>query len=130
MTVLSFLITAKDLNSIETNLSRFFCCVENDSSAVSVVKVTLIGGSGNLVKIRSGKRGFISRKQHFAYREALKVVYISAIFPWRSWNSPIGFPNCFRSCAYGMATSQAACMRPTGPPESTNRSRFKPDMRT
>lgn len=77
MTVLSFFITSKDLNSIETNLSRFFSCVENDSSAVGVVEVTLIGGSGNLVKIRSEKRGFVSRKPNFCLpRGAQSCVHI------------------------------------------------------
>ena len=36
-----------------------------------------------------------------AYVRALayaSLVYMSAIFPWMSWNSPMRFPNCFLSC--------------------------------
>ena len=73
-----------------------------------------------------------------------------ASFPCMSWNVPIFSPNCFRSCVYSSAWSNAACMilspwrqsfltrlrlanaaaYPRGPPLSTSLSRSRPDMST
>mmetsp|Transcript_7694 Transcript_7694/g.17540 ORF Transcript_7694/g.17540 Transcript_7694/m.17540 type:complete len:266 (-) Transcript_7694:569-1366(-) len=55
---------------------------------------------------------------------------MSASFACTSCISPIGLPNCLRSRTYGRVTSRHACMIPIGPPESTRRSRSRPDMRT
>jgi hypothetical protein len=54
--------------------------------------------------------------------QAIMVEYMSAILPCMSWNSPIGWPNCLRSCMYGTTASMQACMMPSGPPDSTVRS--------
>jgi hypothetical protein len=48
--------------------------------------------------------------------------YMSASLPCMSWNSPIAWPNCLRSCTKGSTTSMQAAMMPSGPPESTARS--------
>ena len=58
------------------------------------------------------------------------VVYMSASLPCMSWNSPIGWPNCLRSWMYGTATSMQAAMMPSGPPESTARSKSSPLIST
>ena len=47
---------------------------------------------------------------------------MSATLPCISWNSPIDWPNCFRSWMKGSTTSMHAAMMPSGPPESTARS--------
>src|ERR1051326_8057185 len=38
---------------------------------------------------------------------------MSASFHWIAWNSPIGFPNCFRSRAYFRLASRDPCAIPT-----------------
>ena len=52
---------------------------------------------------------------------------MSASLPCMSWNSPIDWLNCLRSCAYGITTSSAAAISPPADrqraPRARNRAR-------
>ena len=64
-----------------------------------------------------------ARATEYTYaRLALRSAYISAIFACISWNVPIGWSNCLRSCTYGSTRSRAAPIKPRGPPARTTRS--------
>ena len=73
--------TSEDLNSVEADLGSFFSRVENDAGTIGIVEVALISCSGDLVQVRSKKQLVEAIFLSFSYREALRVVYISAIFP-------------------------------------------------
>ena len=63
-------------------------------------------------------------------RDDSSATYMSASLPCISSKDPIGTPNWRRSRTYGNTKSSAACMIPIGPPQSTSRSVFRPDIST
>lgn len=65
---------------------------------------------------------FKSHKRYFRTFHKIK--------PCISWKWPIGRPNCFRSWAYGNASSTTACIIPNGPGAAVTRSILRPLINT